>query len=103
MIPMYAISLMALESRGRYFLNSVQAIARATKSSPDAPTRLSVARSDLLQVCEVGPDWIDVPSRKADGGGGVMAQGKAFKDRQFTAEVVLWVVRWYLMFPISYR
>ena len=23
--------------------------------------------------------------------------------RQFTAEVILWAVRWYLMFPISYR
>ena len=28
---------------------------------------------------------------------------QAFKGRQFTAEVILWVVRWYLMFPISYR
>src|SRR5215211_1577297 len=26
-----------------------------------------------------------------------------FKGRQFTAEVILWVVRLYLMFPISYR
>ena len=26
-----------------------------------------------------------------------------FKGRQFTAEVILWSVRWYLMFPISYR
>jgi IS6 family transposase len=25
------------------------------------------------------------------------------KGRQFTAEVILWAVRWYLMFPISYR
>src|SRR3712207_5334667 len=32
-----------------------------------------------------------------------MAQGKDFKGRQFTAEVILWAVRWYLMFPISYR
>ena len=24
-----------------------------------------------------------------------------FKGRQFTAEVILWAVRWYLMFPIS--
>src|SRR6478752_7889747 len=32
-----------------------------------------------------------------------MAQGKEFKGRQFTAEVILWAVRWYLMFPISYR
>jgi transposase, IS6 family len=28
---------------------------------------------------------------------------QAFKARQFTAEVILWAVRWYLMFPISYR
>jgi len=27
----------------------------------------------------------------------------AFKGRQFTAEMILWAVRWYLMFPISYR
>jgi hypothetical protein len=25
-----------------------------------------------------------------------------FKDRQFTAEVMLWAVRWYLMFSVSY-
>jgi len=58
---------------------------------------------DLLQVCAVGPDWIDGPSRKTDDGAGAMKQGKAFKGRQFTAEVILWAVRWYLMFPISYR
>src|SRR3954453_17139010 len=34
---------------------------------------------------------------------GIMAQGKDFKGRQFTAEVILWAVRWYLMFPISDR
>jgi transposase-like protein len=33
----------------------------------------------------------------------VVVQGQAFKGRQFTAEVILWAVRWYLMFPISYR
>ena len=27
----------------------------------------------------------------------------SFKGRQFTAEVILWAVRWYLMFPVSYR
>jgi transposase, IS6 family len=26
-----------------------------------------------------------------------------FKRRQFTAEIILWAVRWYLQFPISYR
>src|SRR5918996_5488399 len=30
-------------------------------------------------------------------------QGGSFKGRQFTAEGILWAVRWYLMFPISYR
>jgi IS6 family transposase len=28
---------------------------------------------------------------------------QVFEGRQFTAEVILWAVRWYLMFPISYR
>ena len=32
-----------------------------------------------------------------------MVQGQAFKGRQFAAEVSLWAVRWYLMFPVSYR
>jgi IS6 family transposase len=30
-------------------------------------------------------------------------QNQAFKGRQFTADVILWAIRWYLMFPISYR
>ena len=34
---------------------------------------------------------------------GRVKQGGSFKGRQFTAEVILWAVRWYLMFPISYR
>jgi transposase, IS6 family len=32
-----------------------------------------------------------------------MDRGDGFKGRQFTAEVILWAVRWYLMFPISDR
>src|SRR3954468_250134 len=40
---------------------------------------------------------------EAGGGAGSMTQGKEFKGRQFTAEVILWAVRWSLMFPISYR
>src|SRR5258708_7523644 len=32
-----------------------------------------------------------------------MEQNPGFKGRQFTAAVILWAVRWYLMFPISYR
>ena len=27
----------------------------------------------------------------------------SFKGRLFTGEVILWAVRWYLMFPVSYR
>jgi IS6 family transposase len=32
-----------------------------------------------------------------------MGLNRGFKGRQFTAAVILWAVRWYLMFPISYR
>jgi transposase-like protein len=32
-----------------------------------------------------------------------VGRGGDFKGRQFTAEVILWAVRWCLMFPISYR
>src|ERR1700722_19797343 len=32
-----------------------------------------------------------------------MGLDNCFKGRQFTAEVILWAVRWYLMFPVSYR
>jgi len=32
-----------------------------------------------------------------------VVQGQTFKGRQFAAEVILWAVRWYLMFPVSYR
>jgi transposase, IS6 family len=34
-----------------------------------------------------------------------MTTGKnnPFKGRQFTAEIILWAVRWYLQFPIGYR
>jgi IS6 family transposase len=32
-----------------------------------------------------------------------MGQDDWFKGRQFTAEVILWAVRWYLQFPVSYR
>jgi transposase, IS6 family len=33
----------------------------------------------------------------------VAARSRSFKGRQFTADVILWAVRWYLMFPMSYR
>jgi transposase-like protein len=32
-----------------------------------------------------------------------MGLGNCFKGRQFTAEAILWAVRWYLMFPVSDR
>ncbi len=32
-----------------------------------------------------------------------MAQTGTFKGRQFTADVIVWALRWYLMFPVSYR
>jgi transposase, IS6 family len=32
-----------------------------------------------------------------------VGSGWTFKGRQFASEVILWAVRWYLMFPISYR
>ena len=32
-----------------------------------------------------------------------MGRGDCFKGPQFTAEVFLWAVRWYLMFPVCYR
>src|ERR1700676_4339437 len=37
------------------------------------------------------------------GCGATLVRGQVFKGRQFTDEVILWAVRWYLMFPISYR
>ena len=30
-------------------------------------------------------------------------QAGSFKGRHFTSEVIRWVLRWYLAFPISYR
>jgi hypothetical protein len=34
-------------------------------------------------------------------GGAAVGWRKQFKGRQFADEVILWAVRWYLMFPIS--
>jgi hypothetical protein len=50
---------------------------------------------DALHL-EPPSDWIsqNQPSQSSIG---------PFKGPQFTAEVVLWALRWYLMFPISYR
>src|SRR3954468_14917734 len=38
-----------------------------------------------------------------EGRGLARSRQHPFKGRQFTAEVILWAVRWYLQFPISYR
>jgi transposase-like protein len=32
-----------------------------------------------------------------------MTDARLFRGLRFPAEVILWVVRWYLQFPISYR
>jgi transposase-like protein len=32
-----------------------------------------------------------------------MGRGDCFKGRHFTSDVILWAMRWYLMFPVSYR
>jgi len=32
-----------------------------------------------------------------------MDQHGSFKGRHFTSEVILWALRWYLVFPVSYR
>jgi IS6 family transposase len=36
-------------------------------------------------------------------GAPALAEDEGFKGRQFTREVILWAVRWCLMFPVSYR
>ena len=33
----------------------------------------------------------------------VRARARAFRGFRFPAEVILWAVRWYLRFPVSYR
>jgi len=33
----------------------------------------------------------------------MQSQKSRFTGHQFTAEMILWAVRWYLQFPISYR
>jgi IS6 family transposase len=32
-----------------------------------------------------------------------MTTARAFRGSRFPAEVILWAVRWYLQFPLSYR
>jgi hypothetical protein len=45
--------------------------------------------SGLGMICSAGDGW--------DAG------VTCFKGRHFADEVILWAVRWYLMFPVSYR
>jgi hypothetical protein len=60
-----------------------------------------LARPALLQTSlSAISDMIDPGLGGVDIG---MGRGNCFKGRQFTAEVILWAVRWYLMFPVSYR
>ena len=42
-------------------------------------------------------------ARRDDGQAMAVDQGDAFRGRHFTSEVILWALRWYLAFPISYR
>jgi hypothetical protein len=56
----------------------------------------SVPKFDVdLGSSMIGFGWDGMRSRNG--------QGRWFKGRQFTTEVILWAVRWHLMFPISYR
>src|ERR1700692_4626706 len=75
---------------------------------PD-PARLwrwrGLGERDFWFCCSFAP-----PTRSGRGGGMTrrrqpvrVRHDQSFKGRQFTAEVILWAVRWYLMFPISYR
>ena len=57
----------------------------------------SVAR--LGRCCPAGR----IGAVEGQAGTGMGDRGEQFKGRQFTAEVILWAVRWYLQFPISCR
>ena len=46
---------------------------------------------------------VGVAGGTVDGGVVTTDQDGAFKGRHFTSEVILWALRWYLAFPISYR
>jgi transposase, IS6 family len=50
-----------------------------------------------------GRDGVEA-ARRFNGAGMVAAgQDESFKGRHFTSGVILWALRWYLAFPISYR
>ncbi len=46
---------------------------------------------------------VGVAGGTVDGGVVTTDQDGPFKGRHFTSEVILWALRWYLAFPISYR
>jgi hypothetical protein len=48
-------------------------------------------------------DWVEWRALRRGDGEGMRSRKNPFKGCQFTAEVILWAVRWYLQFPISYR
>src|SRR5829696_6722734 len=83
--------------------SGTQAVYRCAMGLPLPPERLTGTWiGSVASLC--GGSGLD--RRAVSKGGwrcGCMTQGKEFKGRQFTAEVILWTVRWYLMFPISYR
>src|SRR3954467_12418308 len=48
-------------------------------------------------------DWLERRTVEQRDGQRMRSRKNPFKGRQFTSEVILWAVRWYLQFPISYR
>ncbi|AIB13230.1 hypothetical protein ABAZ39_14805 (plasmid) [Azospirillum argentinense] len=68
--------------------------------------RIEAARIDEDSVAKFACGRRSGKNPPSFGGRGdrVKRSGKSpFKGRQFTAAVILWAVRWYLQFPISYR
>ena len=83
-------------------------ILRIVKQSVAAQTSRAVVRivgvdegsiARFARCCHLGRlDLVGGQARTAMG-----HRDEQFKGRQFTAEVILWAVRWYLQFPVSYR
>ncbi len=68
------------------------------------PHLLSQPKSrNLALLHPLRPARIGSKLRHGKTAAGAASADLIFKGRQFTAEVILWAVRWYLMFPISYR
>src|SRR6186713_433480 len=68
---------------------------------PNLPGDIQVTVT--LKKVSVGTELDIVQAGLPTGCGAAMGQGGWSKGRQFTTEVILWAVRGYLMFPISYR